>query len=257
MNKKSLKFICGTLLSVLLFSSCLGDGENSRQSGVEFAYITSANSVPVAKTSTGMMVTSQEISLLPQGSCYLISYKVSSTSGSTNGVMNAENVTISQDPVSQSYLSNSVPVVRLDSLPVKEFYVSAFYPDNFLGDRWLFSGTTSLKQGESIRAEFYYDVKNQKENGVALKDNQVILDVRFIRTNVSTDITALDRDQSFLVVGDLGSLRASFPLVNPSNQKTNLIIKFRYHRYQKDAPATVLYIGDWDANSAYFMTFGS
>lgn len=273
MKKTILKFIFSTCFIVLLFSSCLESGENSFQSGRDFAYITessSSNYVRYAATANGVAITSEEIRNLGLGECYFLSYKVTASGGTTGGVNNAQDVVnLSNYPIPQTSLQQSAPVNTENSISVKTLDPSITYlPTDFLGDRWLFAYTVLLKEDEKVAANFYYDANNQKDkDGKDLKgQNAIVIDVRFVKTTVKPENT-VEKENGLYGVGNLSALRTISGLIDftkveassDGNKYVSAPILFRYLKYESaEKPAVETYLGTTTVNNgAYIMLFSN
>lgn len=236
MKKSILKFIFGASFATLLLSSCLGDSDNSFRKENDFCFITDDNYTVVAApfSTGGVHITSSQIRGLDLGKCYFISYEIKSSSGNYNGVANAENVSLSStDPIPQFQLQEmQVPPGGTDSVAVNTFGVSAFRPDQFQGDRWLFGTGAAMKTDGKIDAQFYYDPQNQIDSDgttITSDKNRVVIDVRFSKRN--EDPTGTVRDYSFLIVGNLSALRTlRRPTFSNGEDQAVLYIKFRYYK---------------------------
>ncbi|NDV78573.1 hypothetical protein D0T57_06280 [Dysgonomonas sp. 511] len=218
-------------------SSCLGDGENSVENEEKLVYITNVNYTPCAATSIGW-VTHSTIDGLVQGKCYRMGYKV--VLNSANNMYAAEYVNVlDPEPYDESNLRWGVPYIDADNA----IYASAMaiehtYPTDHFGDSWLLSYNVSLKEGEEEEAYFYYDADNQQEgDGNTNIENKVIIDVRFIKTNVNTENVPA-RIVNKKIVLKIGQLRDNYSPVYTSEgsyEYANIAVKFRY--IQEETPS--------------------
>ncbi|GAB6013092.1 hypothetical protein [Viscerimonas tarda] len=174
----------------LMFTSCLGESENSRTAKGEFVYITTINNAKVAAFSYGYL-SSDALAGLSDNDCALIDYKVNFNQSNnftyrpdflnidpvnTFPARNQFTATITEQDVYENMTKNDA---------FENVAINAFWPDEHLGDRWLFEYTYQ-KYGEEEAPEFrvYYNPNTQ--DGEDLNKGIVTLDCIFARTGGSS-----------------------------------------------------------------------
>lgn len=261
MKKTSLlKIFCSVFSVVLLMSSCLGDGDSSFTIEKDFAYITKDDyGRQYAVTSNGYIM-HDNINKLISGSCYFIGYKISSSSA--NGYYNAEYVNILDNKAITTGLFQQ-PDGNLETIDPASLTIQAWSPSNAIGDNWLIGYNLTKKERDEVKVFFYYDSNNQKYtdgNTVVeidpIKDNKIIIDVKFVVTDPVGGESVTD---SFSAVGNLSSIRRGYTSFSPnfdgvSENYLNVPVKFRYQKKDASEPQ---YIGNWQWNgsNAYYIQF--
>lgn len=247
MKTSVFKLICSVFAVSLLMSSCLGDSDNSVKVERELALIKIENYTTKCAVTANGYITNASIQDLREDRCYYIAYKITS-SGASGNVYNAEYINvIDPDPVPQTYLMENNLV--LDGDAISSLGVGRFSMGDYFGDKWQFFAKIPLKEGEGVNAQFYYDSNNQKsETGDDLEKNQVIIDVRFTKTNVnSNNVTAPERDIE--VIGDFSELRRTIykdkaEYTDADGYKyANVAIKFRYTKIKANTTTGETEIG--------------
>lgn len=264
-----------------LFSSCLGDNENTFEQSRSFSYVTTNDSrVKVAATASGYIVTSSEIqsTSVVEGQCYYLSFKLSSESTVTGGAYNVELTSTPQLIKSSNFFNRTSPPSTLpagtDSLYVTAFNVGNRSPYDYYGDRWLFGYTAQPKVDETPIATFYYDINNQVDkDGTEIitsgtgRENKMIIDVVFTKTNLNPG--GVTQSTTAETVADLSQLRSTFD-VNSSTESdivkpdgvteyVRVAVKFRYWAINPStSQKEQYYIGTWTINdsnstSAYYF----
>lgn len=238
--KVSLMKLIGSLsCAAFLMTSCLGDGDSSFQSDRSFAYITSESGVKVAATNVGFIRTDKGAgmeNLIPE-ECYFVSFKITSTQPSSgiypaeyinaldNGYPISQNGLYPGEPYSDISLENQNDSTQVNSLELLEYYPAA----EVFGDRWLFKYTApNVREDDNVRAYFYYDSNNQKnEKGetIGLSQNKIVIDVRFIKVEGSGSGTTKSKD--YVYVGNFELLRGYTPNYNKDGY-ARVAVKFRY-----------------------------
>ncbi len=264
MKKLLFNLILGTFTAVVLFTSCLGDGNNEFGSDNVFAYITTHEKTgrKVAALSQAIYISSPTIDGLESGKCYLMSYRLSSDNLSSNGIY--ENATITG--VSKSItptMSIVGPVTIEDTFNPSDFIPYYGRSDSFVGNNWGFLYTTAkLKENDTPRAYFFYDADRQYEmvDGVRkdVEKNQIIIDVRFNYVPGVDGGSVLK--QQILSVGNLSQIRQEYKNSDNfefgSGTYVNVVIKFRYNQLQSDNTTvkTDVYVGSW-TSAPYNFTY--
>lgn len=264
MKKSLFKLILGVFTTVMLFTSCLGDSSNEFGNDNIFAYITTHEETgrKVAALYQGIYISSSTIDALESGKCYLMSYKVSTDNLSASGIF--ENATVSA--VSES-ITNTTGVVSAatieDTFNPTEFAPYFVRPDSFLDDNWgFYYTTTTLKEKDTPKAYFYYDVDKQYEmvDGVRkdVEANQIIIDVRFNYTAGVDGGSVLTKQR--LSVGNLSLIKNAYKYSDNFEQGTDayvyVAIKFRYNQLQSDnTMETDVYVGSWTSSPYNFLYY--
>lgn len=268
MKKSLFKLILGVSAIVILFTSCLGDGNNEFGSDNSFSYITThpKTGKKVAALNEGIYISAPAIDALESGRCYLVSYRISTDNLSSSGIY--ENATISA--VSSS-ITSTIGIVGSAIAMTDTFNPSDFIPyygrfDDFVGDSWGFYYTAKLKEKDTPRAYFFYDEEKQFEmvDGVRkdLGKNQIIIDVRFNYTAGEDGSTIKAKRLS---VGNLSRIKseykgsADFDPSAGDAVAVNVAIKFRYNQLQSDDTTVKedVYVGSWTSapyNFTYYKT---
>lgn len=272
MKTSIFKLICGVFSVGFLFSSCLGDSDNSTTIGSDYVYITSADGVKIGATATtNTYITTEQIqSKGVEGQVYIMGYNIiNSQSGGGGKYYLAEDSGQAMKALTQKNASISSPASVEDDYTPTAFAVSYYYPvSGFFADRWVFLAQASLRDKDDPWMEFYYDASNQKEeveeNGERvvreIGNNKIIIDVRFKKA-----ATADGPESSTTVnsVGNLSSIRSYFQSSGKfsyNGEKEVLIpIKFRYHLLKKDTnnqdvPTETL-DGNWNTDSSRKYVF--
>ncbi|MDR2954934.1 MAG: hypothetical protein LBV43_07630 [Prevotella sp.] len=254
MKKSLFKLILGMFATVMLFSSCLGDGSNETGNSGAFAYITTDQTgIKYAVVDT-YRITSTAIQGLEAGSCYLIDYRFSFENQSSSGIY--QNATMSSQPV---LLVSTMGAVGTATTVTETFNPYDFQPyagsfDSPYGYNLGVAYIAKLKETDSPRAYFFYDAKKQFEmtnDGVTqedVKENQIIIDVRFAHTN-GADGSQIKAGR--ITVGNLYQIREAYKRSDKfkegSGEYTDVAIKFRYNQLQSDDKTVKedVYVGSW------------
>lgn len=260
MKKSLIKLVFSAFAAVIMFTSCLGDGENVTERSYVFAYIGyDASKGGIYAAVDGWYITSPYIQTLNVGSCYLISYRTSMEEVAS-GVFKAEDIT-QPESLTSTYGRVTAPTIE-DTFPITTFQPAVYAFSNYYGDNWLFTYTGKLKEKDTARAHFFYDTERQYEittNGSQkdLEKNQMIIDVRFDYIT-GADGTASPR--SLYSVGALGEIKTRYyaehfnDLVwatQGSSKYASVSIKFRYNQGQSDGTTKEVYVGEWGTSSPY------
>ncbi|MDH6310840.1 hypothetical protein M2451_003651 [Dysgonomonas sp. PFB1-18] len=268
MKVSLLKLFSGALFVAVLMSSCLGDGDNSRE-GTAFAYIDQEDGVKYASTEIGRIVgPSDQMSNLQVGQCYYIGFKVNAEG--TTGYYTAEYINVQNNGkalTKSNIITNYKPYknlpenVQSDSIHVSNLSIRDYSPyatpyEAAFKDNWVFSySVKNLKEDDKIDVYFYYDAENQfDKDGVegGFANNQIIIDVRFIKKEESGDGSG----DTFISVGNFNALRGYTPKYD-GNEATAVYVKFRYivpyTDENKEVKYRAEYLGNW--NSGYGMIY--
>lgn len=277
-----LKFLSAGFVAALLLSSCLGDSNNTVKYTSVFAYKgqdlqTGLQSVLRLYDGQATQVTFDGIdSKLNDGDCVELGLTLTNTS--SGGVLIAEDVVIDPKNIYSAteqavYTQRAVPTEREEIYP-SALSIPVRYADDFLGDRWMFNATTRTDEPSSyVEVQFFYDPDNQRvyiedEKGNVLKDeacdkNQVIIDVRFFKTEASSgygtilDVSKDKNNHKF--VANFSEARYDikyseiFDQTKAEEQKytdmyyTYVAVMFRYHQQKEaDKPMLPTYLGSWE-----------
>ena len=253
MKKRLLRFTLSVFaLSALVFSfsSCLGDSDSSYELNNNFVYVNTSDLYTYGVNSGQMAVSSEGIRSMNKGDCAIVSFKVSTSSGGSSGIFEAEEMTISQKFYSRdqaSVVPAAVPDPTENTVYVKTLGFSDGTAYNFMGDRWLFNVTYEAERTAEFLPQFFYDANNQIETvggeEVELKPNQVILDVNFTKNAVSGE----KEQKSEYFVGNLHGLknyyRADYTTTDAEvydsstgRKAVPVYIKFRYYKPGEETP---------------------
>lgn len=272
MKKRLLKLtlsMSAILTLISSFSSCLGDSDSSFELSNNFVYIASDDIREYAINTNQIMVSSEGLrSKLSAGDCAIISFKVN-TGSASSGIYEAENLQI----VDEFYRMDQATVNPMAPNPSpmypvypKTLKINSATPGDFMGDRWLFAINYEDESDSKFVPEFYYDANNQFETvsgeseQVALKANQVILDVRFVKKNYNTGSKS-DKTESF--VANLSGLKTYYTKVDYNAadaveydsglKAVPVYIKFRYYT---DPTKDPVYLGSaWNQQNGYYVYF--
>lgn len=272
MKKRLLKLtlsISAMSALMLSFSSCLGDSDSSFELSNNFVYITSDDIRQYAINTNQIMVSSESLrNRLSVGDCAIISFKVN-TGSASSGIYEAENLQITDEfhKIDQATISPMAPDPT-PQYPVfpKTLKINSATPGDFMGDRWLFSINYEDENDSKFVPEFYYDDNNQFETSgegeqVALKANQVIIDVRFVKKNLNTG-SKTNKTESF--VANLSGLKTYYSSkvdyqaddaveYEAGLKAVPVYIKFRYYT---DPTKDPVYLGSaWNQQNGYYVYF--
>lgn len=273
---KLLKFGISVLFAITLFSSCLGDSDDTLETN-SFAYITTSKEGVKYATTPYMYLTSPKIDDLDNHSCALIHFKASN---SGSGYNEAEKVEIIKENLYKTLVTTEIP--RID--PANEVYPTELsndwnttfgayyggyyaYSSNF-GDNWLFYTKFAFDIDTEVAAYFYYNEYDQKitdDKGTPVGDqpdpnkNQKIIDVRFEKNPLSNGYIAPKNEEVAYFVSSMSSFRNRLDPKETEGSKTKIVpIKFRYKRNVKKAGTSDQWeqvqtiIGSWDNGSTQF-----
>lgn len=263
MKTSIFKLICGVFSVGFLFSSCLGDSDNSTTIGSDYVYITSADGVKIGATATtNTYITTEQIqSKGVEGQVYIMGYNIiNSQTGGGGKYYLAEDSGQAMKALTQKNASISSPASVEDDYTPTAFAVSFYSAGSvFFGDRWVFGAQASLKDKDDPWMEFYYDASNQKEevNGVVqeIGNNKIIIDVRFKKTATAD---GAESSTTVNLVGNLSSIRSYFQSSGKfsynGEKYVYIPIKFRYNLLKKnssnqDVPTETL-DGNWNTDSS-------
>lgn len=262
MKKSLLKLVFSAFAAVLMFTSCLSDGDSTTERSGAFAYIKYDMAKGQYAAVEGVHISSPFIKTLDVGECYLIGFRTSFEQDAA-GIYKAEDIA---QPVRLLTLPG-----RVESASFMEdtFNPTAFEPryafyNDFLGDRWGFIYRVKLKEKDTPRAFFFYDTEKQYEmvDGVRkdVEKNQLIIDVRFDFIP-GADGSSVERNE--VTVGDLGEIKNSYKNASPNfewsgttndgTKYAQVAIKFRYNQLQSDGTVkNDVYVGQWSSNPYMF-----
>lgn len=258
MKKSLFKLILGVFATVMLFSSCLGDGGYESGNNNAFAYITTIDGKQCAAMD-GCYFTSTLIETLTVGRCYILGYRTNLEAVNSK-VFLAED-TAQPIELTTTYGRVNTPTVEntFNSYDFRPYYGSF---DSFYGDNWGVVYTAKLKEKDTPRAHFFYDTEKQYEmiDGVR-KDvgkNQIIIDVRFDYIP-GADGSTVKKER--LTVGNLSQIKNTYKdsdkFDEGSGTYVDVAIKFRYNQLQPD-DVTVkedVYTGSWTSAPYYFRYY--
>ena len=215
------------------FTSCLGEGENSREAKGEFVYITTINGVKVAAFSYGYLQ-SEELNDLSAGDCALIDYKVNYDK--SNAIAYLPNFLI-VDPLNTFPVNSQFKAAITDIHQAengskydafRSIVVNSYNTSQHLGDRWLFYYDYMKVEGEDEpQLQVYYNPEAQSDD--QLKKGIVILDCVLSRVGGTSGNATSEWGIGKSVV-DFSRLRAEFKnmAVPDSQYFSKISFQFRY-----------------------------
>ncbi|WP_160111025.1 hypothetical protein [Dysgonomonas sp. Marseille-P4361] len=244
--------VASVLFAISMLTSCLGDGDNYMEVSGDFAYIREDDQIgKYAMTLRSGPVKADKVSTLTVGRAYYVSYKASYSGGGYAAIAERFDLVENEPvPIAKSYLGepySNVPEFQInDTINPKSIAIGAWDPyKDVFDDNWQISYNVSKKEGDEIEAYYYYDRDNQFENGQALKENQAIIDVRFVKTLKS----GVSKDPKNETLSAFGSLKQFREMYRPTYKEevegkkvANVLIKFRYIK-DADKEPTVSYLG--------------
>lgn len=256
-----IKVAC-VLFGISMLTSCLGDGDNYIEVSEDFAYIRTDETIgKYAMTMRSGPIKSDKVNSLEEGKAFYVSYKASY--GSDVYAVAERFDLLDKNAIPEAFSYDSKPYSHVpehllsDSIHPISVELGAWAPyDWYFDDNWEVKCNFTKKEGDEIDVYFYYDVNGQFENGEPLKKNQVIIDLRFVRSSKSTSSQDA-KNEKIIAVGSLKMLRDRFPVDYGDEEGADVAIKFRYIRNVDNVP-TVSYLGSFyssDSYVNYFMTF--
>lgn len=237
----------------LLFSSCLGDTDSTYEASNDFTYVKRNSSDGVVYASlfayAGLFATSPAIADLNPGSCYFMSYKLSTSN--TQGAYYVAELVANPVPIPQS--QGVLVLNEGESLPSQqnEIYptslaVSKGAPGEFLfEDRWLCSAKFKKALNDEISIKLYFDPNNQFEDLEKTKPvgaNKMILDIALVKNYPSTQeetvqdysfVANMSGMRSYIENIIMGSVTTSKPTIEMSEQD-EAYVQYRF-RYKKES----------------------
>lgn len=223
------KFSLLLLVSTVIFlSSCLDSGSQSIIGTQEPSYITSGMmGTTYARTQRGYLITGPQIQTLTPGRIALLSYQITEESEQVtveDGII-ASKVQLSREPeiLDQTDLMMLEAPEEENPLNFETIREPLYAPNEYFGDRWIFSYTYKAKKGENFSAKFYL----ASEEDAEAADSDVLIDVRLEKSGTSESGAAEKIEGQNLVV-DMSYIRAA--MSNKVNANNKLYIKFRYYR---------------------------
>ena len=259
--RKTFLYVCAVAMLAIILPSCLGDNESTYQGTREFGVINIAdNGVKYAAVGSsglnqGMYVTWDGISTYGKDDAVLLTYKVNSNNVVSGNVLMAEYATVAEGesfPVANQKNINIQFVdttKQANSAFFKTFNLNKYSSNNFFSDRWLFSYTAGLKDGEVLTARFYYDATKQvRKNKTALPDNAAIVDVVLTKSGTAVGTTTKTEDK--MIVADMASLRRA---LQPSNLDTDVTKSIWFRVMREDSKVDAGYALTYIENAGYLL----
>lgn len=233
---KIAKLILSVSVIAILFSSCLGDSNNTMGFTNQFGYVQSSpTGVKYAGTANNILVTGNELNKCNPGDFVWLTFNVDLSQGA-----NKEGIYTSQDLVATKitkYIKSQDVIAQApddaNTIPVNDFQIRVSNPyQDFLRDNWSFGVTHKKKEGEVLQAYFYYDANNQLDkSGNPLGENRIILDVRFKKI---TEGVGNESSENELLITSLQRLRTlykpKYVTENNNSKLTGVLIQFRYKK---------------------------
>ncbi|MDR2954126.1 MAG: hypothetical protein LBV43_03495 [Prevotella sp.] len=262
--------ISSVLFVIIVMSSCLG-GDSYYEDKNDYAYITYLDDMgrKCAIASAGYIL-SNNINNLEEGRIYNVGYKINTASSS--GYYNADSFNILGDgePIPKGNFKWGAPYSDIPESQKKDTInpssVSVgnekllWSPYDMFDDNWMIQYNVSKKEDEEVEAYFYYDPAGQHQNGEALKENQIIIDIRFVKTEVIEEDADVS-NTSLYSMGSLSDVRDRYTPTYESGESGAIVaIKFRYVRYNPSTRPEVSYIGEFGSSNSlprFYMIFSN
>ena len=220
-------------------SSCLDDTSSASMSGTDFAVIRRIENItePVAYLANGLILKGGEISKYTAGDAIILTYNVD-LSNQSNGVVegDATNIKVTDEfPYSSQ---ESIVIGTVDTLVqnkdnmFESLAVKAYSGNQFLNDKWLFLTKASIKEGQIMDLEFYYDAREGMQHtstGTPLQNDVIVVDVK-LNLRGQGDGTATSQEKYFVV--DLSKLRSE--IFKNAKETTQCKIWLRYYDKSKN-----------------------
>ncbi len=258
--RKTFLYVCVVAMLAIILPSCLGDNESTYQGTREFGVINLDNSTgtkyaAVGSGLGGTYVTWDGISAYSTGDAVLLSYKINTNNViSGTNILMAEYATVAEGESFPYKDQKNISVQVLDTTKqtnsafFKTFGLNTYSANNFFSDKWLFSYTASIKDGEALSANFYYDASKQtQKDGTALPANTAIVDVVFTRAGTAID-NATSKTETKTIVANLASLRTR---LTPSDTSNNVSVSIWFRIMKENTNVTSGY--EW----SYIQNAGS
>ncbi|QIK53514.1 hypothetical protein G7051_03785 [Dysgonomonas sp. HDW5B] len=258
--RKTFLYVCAVAMLAVILPSCLGDNESTYQGTREFGVINIAdNGVKYAAVGSGLggtYITWDGISSYAKNDAVLLTYKINTNNiiSGTN-ILKAEYATVAEGesfPYSdqKAITSQAVDTTKqTNSAFFKTFNLNKYSSNNFFSDRWLFSYTAGLKDGEVLTAKFYYDATKQvQKNKTALPENAAIVDVILTKTGTAVGTTTKTEDK--MIVADMTSLRRA---LQPSSLDANVTKSIWFRIMKEDSKVEAGYTLTYIQNAGYLL----
>lgn len=267
--------ILGAFFAVSLLTSCLGNKDSFLENKTgEFAYFKNDNfgdgEKLYAYIAAGPILVPGSLSNVDKGRGYFVKYKITL---SGRYYYNAEYLELvgDGDPIPTAEFKWDKPysgfqaTLLKDSIQPLNLNIAAGSPTVAIDDNWLISYNVPLKEDEKVEARFYYDPNGQYEYGVDLKNNQAIIDIRFVKTDKSTE-NGPATNETLYALGSLKEFRSSYQpdfteVASQDLDYVNVPIKFRYvaASQQEGIPPVIKTLGSFNLTSTseyvYYMQF--
>lgn len=230
----------------LLFTSCLGDDENSRTSYGEFVSVTNVNGKKVAAFSYGYL-DSDALKDLEVGDCAIVDYKIELKNSSSfytpdfliineNNIFPKQNQFVVTTSTEYPLPSESITADDLfTGILGVEFSYS--YPNQHYDDKWLLKYTYKKSESEEApEIQIYY---NQTEQEAAnLEKGIVVLDCVLSRMGGNTGEKNIQ--ESNLAVVDFSKIRKTLEniAVKESDSSDAKKVQFRFRYYVPTSTVT-------------------
>lgn len=263
--------VFSVLFAAILLSSCLGDSDNYYEISEDFAYIKyDEKEGKYAVTARMGYVKSDVVDRLDVGRAYYVSYKVSYST--TSNFLEAESFDlVRKDPVPQAKFevgepyANVVEHLREDSIHPTSVEIGAWSAyKEYIDDNWEIKYNILKKEDDKIDAYYYFDPSAQEEvPGVPLGENQIIVDVRFVKSEKSGNAEE-EKNERLYAISSLSQIRDKFvpdytkgESFENGTKAVEVLVKFRYIRKGDKGPE-VSYIGSFNtggSDALYYMVF--
>ena len=240
MKKEVLKVTFLLSVFAIIFSSCLGDGDNKIEVTKDFIYIDRDeyynNFALPASVGQYCSTSGTPLASLSYGDCAFAGYKIIGNQTGSYPQLQEVNLIKTFSVGDQPNVSiGSMPEGDLEyEIKISSLKVDLWSVGNMIGDRWLFISNCKLADGEKLTAEFYFDESRQKdENGNSLPKNRAIIDIRFKKINPATEEGT---NKPYEMVANFTDLRNALKdRIDFENQNVAYYrLKFRYRKIEND-----------------------
>lgn len=239
--KKTFFLLMACLTFSTFLTSCLDDSENVMQGNNKFAIIKQTNGYTMASIAVdgfGFLLNSKDIEAYNAGDAMFINYKFGLNFIGETGIIRADIATptssadifpvnsqiVPKIGIADTTITNNPNVIKSISTPI-------FSANNFYLDRWLFSYSADIVDGQRMNLEFTYDDTKQKdENGESLPSGSYIIDIRLNKTGtVNPGAATLTKEGK--TVANFEQLRNKFqPTFGENDNQKTIILWFRYFK---------------------------
>ncbi len=246
--KKTSLYLCVIAMLAMILPSCLGDNESTIQGSKEFVVVNqdAVTGMKYVLVNRIYPTTWDGISAYDKGDAMSLTYKISTGSMiSGTDVFAAEYASVAEGESYPVNVQKNVMVQTVDTTKqVNTAFFKAFAPSvSFPAaplylDRWLLNYTASIKDGEVLTVEFYYDATKQtQKDGTALPANTVIVDV-FLKKSGTAVTGAIAKTPTVAIVANFQPLRNT---LSPSTATAEVIVPIWFRLRTEDSKDPLKY----------------